>query len=141
MARRIHRGMEFFGKTAKLFQDRGGAIHQEGLTLPVDGFPRYDLESPQSDGSKEDLLEQSLEIAWQVLQSEKVLPLADLTHRVVEQLMVNPNYTYRDLLGSLKKDRRFAVTSGQIISLPTVQNPTDVFFQRIAQMKKGKKGR
>jgi hypothetical protein len=141
MARRIHRGLEFFGKTAKLFQDRGGAIHQEGLTLPVDGFPRYDLESPQTDDPKEELLEASLEIAWQVLQTEKVLPLADLTHRVVEQLMVNPNYTYRDLLGALKEDRRFSVTSGQIISLPSVENPTDLFFQRVARMKKAKKGR
>ena len=90
------------------------------MTLPVDGFPRYDLESPQTDDPKEELLEASLEIAWQVLQTEKVLPLADLTHRVVEQLMVNPNYTYRDLLGALKEDRRFSVTSGQIISLPSV---------------------
>lgn len=141
MARRIHRGLEFFGKTAKLFQDKGGAIHQEGLTLPVDGFPRYDLETPQADGPKGELLEVSLEIAWEVLQEEKVLPLADLTHRVVEQLMVNPNYTYRDLLEVLKKDRRFSVTSGQIISLPTVENPTDVFFERISRMKKGKKNR
>ncbi len=140
MARRIHRGMEFFGKTAKLFQDKAGAIHQEGLTLPVDGFPRYDLETPQADDPKEELLEVSLEIAWEVLQAEKVLPLADLAHRVVEQLMVNPNYTYRDLLEVLKKDRRFSVTSGQIISLPTVENPTDLFFERVARLKKRKKG-
>jgi hypothetical protein len=141
MARRIHRGLEFFGKTAKLFQDKAGAIHQEGLTLPVDGFPRYDLETPQADDPKEKLLEVSLEIAWGVLQAERVLPLADLAHRVVEELMLNPSYTYRDLLEALKKDARFSVTSGQIISLPTVENPTDLFFERIARMKKRKKGR
>ncbi len=141
MAQRIHRGMEFFGRTKKLFQDRGGAIHQDALTLPVDGFPRYDLETPQSEEPKEDLLLESLEIAWQILQGEKVLPLADLTHRVVEQLMVNPNYTYRELLQLLKSDSRFSVTSGQIISLCSVKNPADVFFQRMAGKKRRNKDR
>ena len=141
MARRIHRGAEFFGKTKKLFQDRGGSIHQDAGSLPVDGFPRYDLETPQSEESKGKLLRESLEIAWQVLQTEKVLPLADLAHRIVEDLMVNPNYTYRELLGALKVDQRFSVTSGQIISLPSVENPADLFFRRIAQMKRGRRGR
>jgi hypothetical protein len=141
MARRIHRGLEFFGKTKKLYQDRGGAIHQDTVSLPVDGFPRYDLETPQSERSKEELLNESLEIARQVLQTEKVLPLADLAHRTVEELMVNPNYTYREFLAALKGDSRFSVTSGQIISLPSVENPSDLFFRRIAQLKRGRKGR
>lgn len=141
MARRIHRGAEFFGKTKKLFQDRQGAIHQDAVSLPVDGFPRYDLESPQTGESKEKLLAESLGIAWQVLQNEKVLPLADLAHRIVEELMVNPNYTYRELLTALKTDSRFSITSGQIISLPSVENPTEFFFRRIAQMKRGRKDR
>ena len=141
MARRIHRGAEFFGKTKKLFQDRGGSIHQDAGSLPVDGFPRYDLETPQSEEPKEKLLGESLEIAWQCVQTEKVLPLADLAHRIVEDLMVNPNYTYRELLGALKVDNRFSVTSGQIISLPSVENPADLFFRRIAQMKRGRRGR
>ena len=141
MARRIHRGLEFFGKTKKLFQDREGAIHQDAVTIPVDGFPRYDLETPQSEESKEELLSESLDIAFRVLQVEKVLPLADLAHRILDELMVNPNYTYRDLLGLLREDRRFSVTSGQIISLPSVENPADLFFRRIAQMKKGRKDR
>ena len=141
MARRIHRGEEFFGKTKKLFQDREGAIHQDAVSLPVDGFPRYDLESPQAEESKDKLLAESLGIAWQVLQNEKVLPLADLAHRIVEELMVNPNYTYRELLAALKTDSRFSITSGQIISLPSVENPADFFFRRIAQMKRGRKGR
>ena len=141
MARRIHRGLEFFGKTKKLFQDREGAIHQDVATIPVDGFPRYDLETPQSDEPKEELLKESLDIALQILQSEKVLPLADLAHRIVDELMANPNYTYRDLLGLLKEDQRFSVTSGQIISLPSVVNPADVFFRKIAQMKRGRKDR
>jgi hypothetical protein len=141
MARRIHRGMEFFGKTKKLYQDRGGAIHQDATSLPVDGFPRYDLETPQSERGKEELLKESLEIAREVLQVEKVLPLADLAHRTVEELMVNPNFTYREFLAALKSDPRFSVTSGQIISLPSVENPSDLFFRRIAQLKKGRKGR
>ena len=138
MARRIHRGVEFFGKTKKLFQDRQGAIRQDALTIPVDGFPRYDLETPQSEGPKEERLKTSLEIALQILQTEKVLPLADLAHRILEELMDNPNYTYRDLLEALKGDRRFSVTSGQIISLPSVENPADVFFRKMAQMKRGR---
>jgi hypothetical protein len=141
MARRIHRGMEFFGKTKKLFQDRGGAIHQDAASFPVDGFPRYDLETPQSPESREKLLKESLGIALKVLQTERVLPLADLAHRIVEELMVNPNYTYRELLMAMKADPRFSVTSGQIISLPSVENPADIFFRRIAQMKKGRRGR
>lgn len=141
MARRIHRGLEFFGKTKKLFQDREGAIHHDAVTIPVDGFPRYDLETPQSEEPKEGLLKSSLEIALQILQTEKVLPLADLAHRILDELMVNPNYTYRDLLEVLRKDGRFSVTSGQIISLPSVENPADIFFQKIAQMKKGRKDR
>ncbi|HYB21780.1 MAG TPA: hypothetical protein VEH09_12670 [Thermodesulfobacteriota bacterium] len=141
MARRIHRGLEFFGKTKKLFQDREGAIHQDAVTIPVDGFPRYDLETPQSEEPKEELLRESLDIALRVLQGEKVLPLADLAHRILDELMVNPNYTYRDLLGLLREDQRFSVTSGQIISLPSVENPADLFFRKIARMKKGRKDR
>jgi len=141
MARRIHRGLEFFGKTKKLYQDRQGAIHQDAVTIPVDGFPRYDLETPQYEESKEELLETSLEIALQVLETEKVLPLADLAHRILDEMMVNPNYTYRDLLGALKADQRFSVTSGQIISLPSVENPADIFFQKIARIKKGRQDR
>jgi len=141
MARRIHRGLEFFGKTKKLFQDREGAIHQDMVTIPVDGFPRYDLETPQSEQPKEELLKTSMETALQILQTEKVLPLADLAHRILDELMVNPNYTYRDLLGVLKEDQRFSVTSGQLISLPSVENPADIFFRRMAEMKRGRKDR
>jgi hypothetical protein len=140
MGRRIRRGVEIFGKTKKLFQDREGAIHQESGTLPADSFPRYDLETLKSDESKEKVLRESLGIAWRVLQEEQVLPLADLTHRIVEELMVNPNYTYRELLEALKADRRFSVSSGQIISLPTIENPADVFFQRMARRKRERKG-
>jgi hypothetical protein len=141
MARRIRRGAEFFGKTRKLFQDREGGIHQDAPSLPVDGFPRYDLETDRADAPKAAQLRESLEIALRVLQEDQVLPLADLTHRIVEDLMVNPNYTYRDLLAALRGDPRFSVTSGQLISLPAVENPADLFFRKIAQMKKSRKGR
>jgi hypothetical protein len=141
MARRIRRGTEIFGKTKKLFQDREGGIHQDAPSLPVDGFPRYDLETARSDTPKRAQLRESLEIAGQILQAEQVLPLADLAHRIVEELMVNPNYTYRELLAALKGDPRFTVTSGQLISLPAVENPADLFFRKIAQMKKSRRGR
>jgi len=140
MARRIRRGTEYFGITKKFFQDQEGAIHQESGTLPVDSFPRYDLETSKSEEPKEKLLSESLQIAWQVLEEEKVLPLADLAHRIVEELMVNPNYTYRELLEALKADERFSVTSGQIISLPSVENPAEVFFQELAKKRKKRKG-
>jgi len=139
MARKIRRGEEIFGKTKKLFQDREGAIRQESGTLPADSFPRYDLETPKSEGSKEKLLQESLSIAWRVLQEEQVLPLADLTHRIVEELMVNPNYTYRELLEALKADTRFSVTSGQNISLPTIENPSEVFFQKVVLRRRERK--
>jgi hypothetical protein len=139
MARKIRRGQEIFGKTKKLFQDREGAIHQESGTLPADSFPRYDLETPKSEESKEKLLQESLSIAWRVLQEEQVLPLADLTHRIVEELMLNPNYTYRELLEALKADTRFSVTSGQIISLPTIENPSEVFFQKMVLRRRERK--
>jgi hypothetical protein len=140
MARRIRRGAEFFGKTRKIFQDRQGAIHQESGTLPVDSYPRYDLETLRSEEPKSKLLKESLSIAWRILQGEEVLPLAELAHRIVEDLMVNPNYTYRDLLEALKVDERFTVTSGQIISLPSVENPSEVFFEKMARRKRGRKG-
>jgi hypothetical protein len=54
--------------------------------------------------------------------------------------MVNPNYTYRDLLEALKADGRFSVTSGQIVSLPAIENPADVFFKKMARRRGGKKG-
>lgn len=139
MARKIRRGQEIFGKTKKLFQDRQGAIHQESGTLPADSFPRYDLETPKSEESKEKLLQESLSIACRVLQEEQVLPLADLTHRIVEELMVNPNYTYRELLEALKADTRFSVTSGQIISLPVIENPSEVFFQKMVLRRRERK--
>jgi len=140
MGRRIRRGVEIFGKTKKLFQDREGAIRQESGTLPADSFPRYDLETCKSDEPKEKLLLESLTIAWRVLQVEQVLPLADLTHHIVEELMVNPNYTYRELLEALKADKRFSVTSGQIISLPAIENPSEVFFQKMALRRRERKG-
>ena len=141
MARRIRRGTEIFGKTKKLFQDREGGIHQDAPALPVDGFPRYDLETSRSETPKRTQFRESLEVAWQILQAEQVLPLADLAHRIVEELMVNPNYTYRELLATLKGDPRFSVTSGQLISLSTVENPADLFFRKIAQMKKSRRSR
>ncbi len=136
MARRIYRGIEFFGKTKKLFQDREGAIHQDAVLLPVDGFPRYDLESKKSEEPKGKLLSESLDIAWRLLKDEKALPLADLAHRIVDELMVNPNYSYRELLGAFKRDSRFSVTGGQMISLPSVEDPADFFFERIARRKR-----
>ena len=136
MARRIRRGVEIFGKAKKLFQDREGGIHQGAPSLPVDGFPRCDLETGQAESPKKILLQNSLEIASQVLHTEQVLPLADPAHRIVEELMVNPNYTYRQLPAALKEDPRFWVTSGQLISLPSVGNPADLFFRKIARMRK-----
>jgi len=59
----------------------------------------------------------------------------------VEELMMNPNYTYRELLAAFKEDPRFKVTSGQLVSLPSVENPADVFFRKIARMKKPRAGR
>lgn len=141
MARRIRRGVEIFGKAKKLFQDREGGIHQGVHSLPADGFPRYDLETDKSESPKNILLQDSLEIAARVLQTEQVLALADLAHRIVDELMMNPNYTYRELLAALKEDPRFFVTSGQLISLPSVENPTDVFFQKIARIKKNREER
>ncbi len=141
MARRIRRGPEMFGKVKKLYQDREGGIHQDAHSLPVDGFPRYDLETGRSDSPKRDQFRESLEVAWQLLQAEQVLPLADLAHRIVEELMVNPNYTYRELLVAFKGDARFSVTSGQLISLSTVENPADLFFRKIARMKKSRGSR
>jgi hypothetical protein len=141
MARRIRRGTEIFGKTKKLFQDREGGIHQDAPSLPVDGFPRYDLETDRAETPKRVQLQESLGIALQILQTEQVFPLADLAHRIVEELMVNPNYTYRELLAALKGDPRFTVTSGQLISLPAVENPADLFFRKIAQMKKSRRSR
>ena len=138
MARRIRRGTEIFGKTRKLFQDRGGGIHQGAPSLPADGFPRYDLETGRSEIPKRTQLNESLEIARQILQGEQVLPLAELAHRIVEELMVNPNYSYRELLAALKEDPRFTVTSGQLISLPAVEDPADLFFRKIARMKKSR---
>jgi len=140
MARKIRRGLEIFGKPKKLFQDQSGGIHQESGTLPVDAFPRYDIETGQSDDPKEKLLAESLKIALLILQKEKVLPLADLAHRIVEELMVNPNYTYRELRDALKSDDRFYVTSGQLISLPSVENPAEFFFERMAKRKSGRRG-
>ncbi len=140
MARKIRRGLEVFGKPKKLFQDREGGIHQDTGALPVDGFPRYDIETGQSDEPKEQLLVESLKIALLILQSEKVLPLADLAHRIVEELMLNPNYTYRELLEALKSDERFSVTSGQLISLPSVEKPAEAFFQRMTKIKRVKRG-
>jgi hypothetical protein len=54
--------------------------------------------------------------------------------------MVNPNYTYRDLLEALKVDERFTVTSGQMISLPSIENPSEVFFQKMARRRRERKG-
>jgi len=139
MARRIRRGVEIFGKARKIFQEGDGAIRSESGTLPVDSYPRYDLETPRSEEPKEKLLQDSLRIALEVLQEEKVLPLADLAHRIVEELMVNPNYTYRELLEVLKADKRFSVTSGQMISLPSVEDPSEVFFQKMAEMRRKRK--
>ena len=76
MARKIRRGLEFFGKPKKLFQDPGGAIHQESGTMPVDAFPRYDLESGQSNDPKEKLLEESLNLALSILQSQGLVLLS-----------------------------------------------------------------
>jgi hypothetical protein len=140
MARKIRRGLEVFEKPKKLFQDQEGGIHQDTGVLPVDGFPRYDIETGQSDEPKEQLLVESLKIALLILQSEQVLPLADLAHRIVEELMLNPNYTYRELLEALKSDERFSVTSGQLISLPSVEKPAEAFFQRMAKIKRVKRG-
>jgi hypothetical protein len=140
MARKIRRGLEVFGRPKKIFQDASGGIHQETGTLPVDAFPRYDIETGQSGDPKEKLLAESLKLALFILQREKVLPLAELAHRIVEELMVNPNYTYRELRDAFKSDERFYVTSGQLISLPSVENPADFFFQQMADLKRGKRG-
>ncbi len=140
MARRIRRGLEVFGKPKKLFQDPGGAIRQESGTMPVDAFPRYDLETGPSSDPKEKLLEESLNLALSILQREQVLPLADLAHRIVEELMLNPNYTYRELRDAFRKDDRFRVTSGQLISLPSVDNPAEFFFERMAKSRRRRKG-
>ena len=140
MARKIRRGLEFFGKPKKLFQDPGGGIHQESGTMPVDAFPRYDLETGQSNDPKEKLLKESLNLALAILQREQVLPLADLAHRILEELMLNPNYTYRELRDAFKGDERFHVTSGQLISLPSVDNPAEFFFERMAKSRRGRRG-
>ncbi len=108
--------------------------------MPVDAFPRYDLETGPSSDPKEKLLEESLNLGLSVLQREQVLPLADLAHRIVEELMLNPNYTYRELRDAFKKDSRFRVTSGQLISLPSVDNPAELFFERMAKARRRRRG-
>ena len=121
MGRRIRRGVEIFGKTKKLFQDRGGAIRQESGTLPADSFPRYDLETPKSGESKERLLRESLSIAWRVLQEEQVLPLANGSLCVAygNRLIV-------DTLGGLQYREEFIMTSTDGGSIWTSQLVTSL---------------
>jgi hypothetical protein len=136
MARRIHRGTEAFGKARKFFQDPEGAIRQDFGVLPWDSYPRYDLESFQSHEPKDNLIQASRTIAWRVLQEEQVLPLADLAHRIAEELMTNPNFTYRELSEALKADRRFTVTGRNLVSLSTIADPAEAYFQKMAKLRR-----
>ncbi len=133
MARRIRRGVEAFGHTSRLFQDPGGAIRQGSGAMPWESYPRYDLETERSDEPKEEMLEASRKIALRTLQEEQVLPLADLAHRIAEELMINPNYTYRELFEEIRKDKRFVTTATRLVGLASVGDPGEAYYQKMAK--------
>lgn len=95
--------------------DGGEKIKLFARTL--DSVPAYNPDGRRSDMPKEEMIDSCIEVIYQILRIEKVGMLADLVDKVVQDLNIVPNFTYREIGMQMENDGRFEVYQMQVCSL------------------------
>jgi hypothetical protein len=86
-------------------------------TESFDSVPIHNLNGIRPTMTKEEMINSCIEVIRQILQIEKVGMLGDVVDKVVQDLNIILNFTYREIGMQMENDGRFEVYQMQVCSL------------------------
>ena len=95
----------------------------------VDSAPIHNYNGLWPHTSKEETIRKCIAEIFNILKEEKVAMLADLVDKVVHDLNIIPNFTYKDIAIQLEKDGRFEIEKMQVCSLKGT-DPIDLLIEK-----------
>ena len=87
------------------------------LAKHVDSVPTHNSDGIKPDLTKEEIINSCIEVIHSIIKIEKVGMLRDLVDKVVQDLNITPNFTYREIGMQIKNDGRFEIYQMQVCSL------------------------
>ncbi len=87
------------------------------LAKHVDSVPMHNSNGIRPDMAKEEIINSCIEVIHSIIKIEKVGMLRDLVDKVVQDLNITPNFTYKEIGIQMENDGRFEVYQMQVCSL------------------------
>ena len=87
------------------------------LAKSIDSVPIHNSNGIRPDMTKEEMINSCIEAIHPILKIEKVGMLGDVVDKVVQDLNIIPNFTYREIGMQMENDGRFEVYQMQVCSL------------------------
>lgn len=98
----------------------------------LDSVPIHNLNGIRPDMTKVEMINSCIEIIHQILKIEKVGMLGDVVDKVVQDLNIIPNFTYREIGIQMENDGRFEVYQMQVCSLKGT-NPIELILDKFEE--------
>lgn len=96
----------------------------------LDSAPIHNYNGLWLHTSKEETIRKCVAEIFTILKEEKVAMLADLVDKVVHDMNIIPNFTYREIGMQMEKDGRFEVEKMQICSLKGT-DPIELIMEKL----------
>lgn len=96
----------------------------------LDSVPIHNYNGLWPHTSKEETISKFIAEIFNILKEEKVAMLADLLDKVVHDMNIIPNFTYKDIGIQMEKDGRFEVKNMQVCSLKGT-DPIELIMEKL----------
>lgn len=102
-------------KSVRFTLDDGSKIYQQ--ITSIDAIPKHNVNGLSPDVSKETMMDLCLDEIYNIIVNEKAGMLVDLVDKVIKDMDLVPEFTYREISKMMETDERFEIFQGQICSL------------------------
>jgi len=113
-------------------QTHDGGKKVQILARSLDSVPTHNSNGIRPDMTKEEIINSCIEAIHPVLTIEKVIMLADVVDKVVQDLNIIPNFSYREIGMQMENDGRFEVYHMQVCSLK-VTDPIELILDKFEE--------
>jgi len=96
----------------------------------LDSAPIHNYNGLWPHTSKEETISKCIAEIFTILKEEKVAMLADLVDKVVHDMNIIPNFTYKEIGIQMEKDGRFEVENMQVCSLKGT-DPIELIMEKL----------
>jgi len=115
-------------KTITLNLDDGSQVKRN--VHSVDSIPTHNTKGLTPDITKKQMIALILDEFFRILSTQRVETLVDLTNRVIEDMNIVPDFTYRDIGNALDADSRFEHFCMQLVCLAG-DDPVEVYVNKM----------